>query len=220
MRSADQLFALIAVVALGGCATVSLDTPPVAPAPAAAAAAPAPAPVAPPAPPAVDPAAQRAFDEARRQLVAGRADLAQRGFEALTRSHPDLPGPHANLGLIARQAGRLDEAAQALETATRLGPRQPSYWNQLGITYRQQGRFVQAREAYERALDASEDYAPAVLNLGILHDLYLGNAAQALGLYERYLSLVPGGDAEVNKWVIDLKNRKPAPVAANQKEPR
>jgi hypothetical protein len=59
-----------------------------------------------------------------------------------------------------------------------------------------------------------------VLNLGILHDLYLGNAAQALGLYERYLSLVPGGDAEVNKWVIDLKNRKPAPVAANQKEPR
>jgi tetratricopeptide (TPR) repeat protein len=219
MRSADQLFALIAVVALGGCATVSLDTPPVAPAPAAAAA-PAPAPVAPPAPPAVDPAAQRAFDEARRQLVAGRADLAQRGFEALTRSHPDLPGPHANLGLIARQAGRLDDAAQALETATRLGHRQPSYWNQLGITYRQQGRFVQAREAYERALDASEDYAPAVLNLGILHDLYLGNAAQALGLYERYLSLVPGGDAEVNKWVIDLKNRKPAPVAANQKEPR
>jgi tetratricopeptide (TPR) repeat protein len=168
----------------------------------------------------VDPAAQRAFDEARRQLVAGRADLAQRGFEALTRSHPDLPGPHANLGLIARQAGRLDEAVKALETATRLGPKQPSYWNQLGITYRQQGRFAQAREAYERALDADDHYAPAVLNLGILHDLYLGNAAQALGLYERYLSLVPGGDAEVNKWVIDLKNRKPAPVAANQKEPR
>lgn len=203
---------------LGGCATVRLDTPPApAPAPATAAVA-APAPAAPPAPPAVDPAAQRAFDDARRQLVAGRADLAQRGFEALTRSHPDLPGPHANLGLIARQAGRLDDAAKALETATRLGPRQPSYWNQLGITYRQQGRFEQARQAYERALQARDDYAPAVLNLGILHDLYLGNPTQALGLYERYLSLVPGGDAEVNKWVIDLKNRRPAPVAAHRKE--
>lgn len=195
---------------LGGCATVSLDTPP---APALA-----PAAAAPPAPPAVDPAAQRAFDDARRQLVAGRADLAQRGFEALTRSHPDLPGPFANLGLIARQAGRLDEAAQALETATRLGPTQASYWNQLGITYRQQGRFEQARQAYERALQARDDYAPAVLNLGILHDLYLGNPTQALGLYERYLSLVPGGDAEVNKWVIDLKNRRPAPVAVHRKE--
>ena len=53
-----------------------------------------------------------------------------------------------------------------------------------------------------------------MLNLGVLHDLYLGHPAEALGLYERYLALSPAGDAQVGKWVADLKNRLPKPVAA------
>ena len=57
-----------------------------------------------------------------------------------------------------------------------------------------------------------------MLNLGILHDLYLGDGARALALYDRYLALSPGGDATVSKWVADLRRRKPAPVALNEKE--
>ena len=48
-----------------------------------------------------------------------------------------------------------------------------------------------------------------MLNLGILHDLYLRDGKRALELYDRYLALSPGGDATVAKWVADLKNRKP-----------
>ena len=43
----------------------------------------------------VDAAAQRSFDEARRALAAGQFPQAERGFLGLTKSHPQLAGPHA-----------------------------------------------------------------------------------------------------------------------------
>ena len=237
MRSADDttryttrgaVAALALALALAGCASVG---PPVEAlklamsgiAGGAAPSEPAPAPAvasvsAEPAQAAIDPAVQRAYDDALRALREGRVAQAERGFRDLAGSHPELGGPHANLGLILRQAGRLDESAAALEKAVQASPRQPVYFNQLGITYRMQGRFAQAREAYEQAIALDPNYAAAQLNLGILHDLYLGDGARALALYDRYLALSPGGDATVSKWVADLRHRKPAPVALNEKE--
>lgn len=141
-------------------------------------------------------------------------DDAERGFKSLIQFHPELGGPHANLGVIYRQAGKLPEAVAALEQATRASPRQPVYFNQLGITYRMQGQFAKAREAYERAIDLDASYAAPVLNLAILHDLYLWDPKRAAEHYDRYLALTPGGDATVTKWVADLKNRKPAAAAS------
>jgi tetratricopeptide (TPR) repeat protein len=230
MRSADTLQRLLtaaALAALAGCSTLGdsvkmiQDTvvtpvanaiaPPAAPA-AAAAAASAPAPVKVEAP--VPPAAQRAFDDALRALRAGRTDDAERGFKAVAQSNPELGGPHANLGVIYRQAGKLPESAAALERAVKASPEQPLYFNQLGITYRHQGQFAKARSAYE--LDAN--YAAAQLNLGILFDLYLRDGARALESYDRYMTLSGGKDTTVAKWVTDLKNRKPAPNNAAAKK--
>ncbi|MEO8154861.1 MAG: tetratricopeptide repeat protein [Rhizobacter sp.] len=163
---------------------------------------------------AVPPAAQRAFDDARRAMRAGRMEEAERGFKSVVQFHPELGGPHANLGLIYRQAGKLPEAVAELEAAVKASPRQAVYFNQLGITYRLQGQFAKAREAYERAIDLDANYAAATLNLGILSDLYLWDGKRALELYDRYLALSPGGDATVTKWVADLKNRKTAQAAA------
>ena len=167
---------------------------------------------------AVSPQAQRAFDDATRVLRGGNAADAERRFRSLAQAHPELPGPHANIGLIQRQAGKLPEAVSALETAVKLSPRQPVYWNQLGITYRQAGQFAKSREAYEKAIGLDPGYSAAVLNLGILHDLYLNDGARALELYGRYLLMQPSGDATVTKWVADLKNRKPAPITVSRKE--
>jgi Flp pilus assembly protein TadD len=162
----------------------------------------------------VRPEARQAFDAALAALRANRTADAERAFRALVRSDPDLAGPHANLGFIARRAGRLPEAVEELGRAVALGARQPATWNELGIAEREQGEFAKARSAYEHALAVDPSYAPAVLNLGILQDLYLGDGDAALTLYNRYLALTPAGDAPVTKWVADLNNRKPASARA------
>lgn len=221
MRSADTsrwaLLIVLCCAVVAGCS--STPASPAEPAPAAPPAANAPAPVAaaeiklePEA--AIPPAAQRAFDDARRAMRAGRMDEAERGFKSVVKLQPELGGPHANLGVIYRQANKLPEAVAELELAVRASPHQPVYFNQLGITYRFQGQFAKAREAYERAVDLDANYAAATLNLGILNDLYLWDGKRALELYDRYLALTPGGDTTVTKWVADLKNRNKAAQAA------
>lgn len=166
----------------------------------------------------VSPAVQRAYDSARQALAAGRTPEAERGFVALTKSNPELAGPYANLGVIHRQAGRTADAVAALEKAVQLSPQRAELHNQLGITYRTAGDFARAKASYEQANALNAAYAPAVLNLGILYDLYLWDGARALELYDRYLQLTPGGDAQVQRWVSDLRNRTTQKSAPQRKE--
>jgi tetratricopeptide (TPR) repeat protein len=101
------------------------------------------------------------------------------------------------------------ERGDAVPASTTPGPAgQAARLNQQGIDYRQKGQFAQAREAYEKAIALDPGYATPILNLGILQDLYLGDAPAALALYQRYQSLSPAGDALVAKWVAELKIRK------------
>ena len=156
----------------------------------------------------IAPATQRAYDDALALMRAGHAADAERLFRALTQSDPDLAGPHANLGVLARQAGHAGVAVTELEKATTLAPGMAVAWNQLGLAYRQNGDFAKAKGAYEHALSIDPNYATAVLNLGVLDDLYLGDGAHALELYTRYLALTPAGDPVVAKWLADVKNRQ------------
>lgn len=224
----QTLCAMTVAVLLSGCGSVGVrlrsalpgaSAPASAPAQAASATAPQPDAGAIAAPKAastgpIAPATQRAYDDALALMRAGHAADAERGLRALTRSDPDLAGPHANLGVLARQAGRLPEAVTELEKATALAPGLAVAWNQLGLAYRQSGEFTKARAAYDSALAIAPNYATAVLNLGVLEDLYLGDSARALELYTRYLALTPAGDPVVTKWIADVKNRKPAGAAS------
>ena len=233
MRSAERLpHALVVAAAaalLAGCGSVGFRLPgtgvasadaaasapmaaastPVAPVAAKAIATAAPASTGP-----IAPATQRAYDDALALMRAGHPADAERGFRALVQSNPELAGPHANLGVIARNAGHLPEAVSELEKATALAPGLAAAWNQLGLAYRQSGEFTKARDAYDHAIAIDPNYASAVLNLGVLEDLYLAEPAKALELYTRYLALTPAGDPVVTKWVADVKNRKPAGATA------
>jgi tetratricopeptide (TPR) repeat protein len=173
--------------------------------------------VAKPDPAPIAPAVQRAFDDARQALASGRLVEAERGFSALTKSSPELAGPYANLGVIHRQAGRTAEAVAALEKAVQLSPQRADLANQLGLAYRTAGDFAKARASYERSIALDASYGAAVLNLGILHDLYLWDGARALELYERYIQLEPN-DAQVKRWITDLRNRTTQKDAAQRKE--
>ncbi|MFZ2988570.1 MAG: hypothetical protein WA086_11285, partial [Ideonella sp.] len=80
--------------------------------------------------------------------------------------------------------------------------------NRAAIALREQGQFAEAAQAWTTLQDAAPPYPAAVLNLGLLYDLYLAKPAVALAQYERYLTLVPEGDAQVAKWITELKSRK------------
>ena len=80
------------------------------------------------------------------------------------------------------------------------------------------GASAKAKASYEQSIALDGIYAPAVLNLGILYDLYLWDGARALELYDRYLQLTPGGDEQVKRWVSDLRNRSTQKSAAQRKE--
>jgi Flp pilus assembly protein TadD len=209
----NALVSAALLLGLGACSTVPKPGEMVDRAAAVSATATAAAAAVAPAPP-IAAETQAQFDRALQAQRAGRGDEALRLWTALAQAHPELGGVHANIGLIHRQAGRNAEAVAALEVATKASPTQPRFFNELGIAYRVNGQFAKAQQAYESALALDTNHAAALLNLGILHDLYLGNGAKALELYERYLSLAPGGDAAVTKWAADLRQRKAVPLAA------
>ena len=158
--------------------------------------------------PAVNPAVQRDFAGALSAMKLGRYQDAERMLLALTRAHPELSGPYANLGIVYFRLGKMPEAAEALEKAIAINPDRAAYHNQLGIVYRQSGQLDKAREAYARALQIDSHYLNTHLNLGILYDLYLQEHGKALQHYERYQALLPSADAQVNKWIVDLKQRQ------------
>lgn len=166
----------------------------------------------------ITPAVQGAFDAAREALAAGRTAEAERGFLALTKSNPELSGPHANLGVIHRQAGKTADAVADLEKAVQLSPLRAELHSQLALAYRMNGDFAKARASYEQAIALDAAYAPAVLNLGILYDLYLWDGERALELYDRYMQLTPAGDEQVKRWISDLRNRSQKKSAAQRKE--
>lgn len=152
-------------------------------------------------------AVQLAYDQALAHLMAGRYKEAEQALRNLTKTAPELSGPHANLGIVYLRTGRTKEAIEALNRAIQLNPRRAVYYNELGIVYRQEGKFDDARRNYLRALDADPDYALAHLNIAILYDLYLQEPKEALSHYLRYQQLLPKEDAVVAKWIIELQRR-------------
>lgn len=157
--------------------------------------------------PDANPVVQREFSGALRAIKLGHYEEAERGLLALTRTNPELSGPYANLGIVYYRLGKMSEATEALQRATAINSDRASYYNQLGIVYRQSGQFDKARAAYDKALRIDPDYPGAHLNIGILYDLYLQDVPKALLHYERYQSLRPPADAQVSKWIVDLKRR-------------
>jgi tetratricopeptide (TPR) repeat protein len=168
--------------------------------------------------PAPDLLAQQMFDGALQALKAGKVAEAEQTLSTIARTHPELGGASANLGLIHRQAGRLPQALEAFDKAIAANPDQAAYHAQRGLTLREMGRFEDAKAAYEKALQVNPDYALAALNLGVLLDLYMGDAPGAMAQFQRYLALTPSGDPAVTKWVAELKNRK-TEAAPAPKEP-
>ncbi|HEU0224214.1 MAG TPA: tetratricopeptide repeat protein [Steroidobacteraceae bacterium] len=119
---------------------------------------------------------------------------------------PDATAVHIDLGIAYGRIGQLDRAEASLLRALELNSQHPVAYNELGMVQRRLGRYAEARASYEKALAQFPDFHFAHRNLGILCDLYLGDAECALRHYGVYARTVPD-DAEVGKWIADLSAR-------------
>jgi tetratricopeptide (TPR) repeat protein len=128
----------------------------------------------------------------------------------MTEKMPRLTAAHIDLGIAYARTGDLDRAEGSLNKALESDPKQPVAYNELGMVQRRKGQFAKARKSYEAALAPSADFQYAHRNLAILCDLYLGDYTCAMEHYEAYSRIVPD-DAEVVKWIADLRNRARKP---------
>lgn len=155
------------------------------------------------------------FDQLARQdyklalgaMANNQFNVAERLLDPLAQKYPEYSPLQTNLAIIYFNTGRLDRAYEGFQEAVKRNSRDVVAYNYLGILHRQKGEFGKAMEYYKQALAVNPDYPNALLNAGILYDLYLGDKDKALASYERYQELTKGEDKEVGKWILDLRRQ-------------
>jgi Flp pilus assembly protein TadD len=155
-------------------------------------------------------------------MRAGNTTEAELEFQQIAVAYPEFAGADINLGILYRKTSRLEQSEQALRAAVERESANAVAWNELGVTLRMRGEFHDAADAYQHAITADAGFAPAYRNLGVLLDLYIGDAPGALAALEHYKELT-GEDKPVTGWIAELRQRTgkktPPPAAAPPGEP-
>lgn len=128
-------------------------------------------------------------DQAKAELTAftlRRANVAD-GWEKLGMAHLRA----AESGGIRSRPGELSAAEKAFNESVRLDPGKPDGLVGLGLTRLQRGRATEATQCFKSVLTNQPACGPALLNLAIVCQQYLGERQAALEYYRKYLSIKP-----------------------------
>ena len=101
--------------------------------------------------------------------------------------------------------GNVDLARTRLDERISAAPDDCHALVQRGLLERQQLGFRAAEADYQACLAVTPGFLPAILNLGILYELYLGEPEKALAQYRTYQALAP--ESRVASWIAVLERR-------------
>ncbi len=137
----------------------------------------------------------------------GQLEDAKEAYIEILEARPALINPRFNLAQIALLEEKNDDAEAALAEVLKQKPDHKQALNLKGVLARESGKFEASEAFYRQSLAADPSYLPAIRNLAILLDLYLGRLQEALPLYEQYQSMLDKPDSQVKDWIFDLKRR-------------
>jgi len=131
-----------------------------------------------------------------------RMDPAKLEFTTYTLRRPNAVEGWLKLGSAQLRSARVEPQSRELLTAERsftealrLSALNPEALNGIGLTRLERSRPREAVQYFEAALRQQKDYAPALLNLGVVAQVYLNNRELALQKYRDYLALPVRGAA-------------------------
>jgi len=150
---------------------------------------------------------QKLFDAALVAFAAQDFSKAESLLVEVTTKQPELSGPWVNLGQVYIQRNQIEAAGTAYRKAIEVNANNCAAYTQLGVLSRQAGDFESAEQYYTSCLKRIPGYKDALLNLGILYDLYLGRLSEALLAYQRYQELEAEPSRRIAGWVVDLERR-------------
>jgi predicted Zn-dependent protease len=161
----------------------------------------------------VSPEIQSQFAKALDLMQQNKTDEAKSLLEAITKSHPTLAGPWVNLGIIYLRTHQLERALESLQNAVAQSPSTSDAYLLLAHAQRNSGKFQDAEKTLKNGLERFPHHTELSYNLAILYDLYLNNTASAIAQYEHYQEQQKEPDANVTKWLEELRTRSQQEVS-------
>lgn len=131
-----------------------------------------------------------AFEQARKDVEAGRFDQAFTLCEQVTQVRPDHPRAWHILGFIHLQRGNTTRALEALETSLRQGSTNPLMLMHLGIARGTDKDVEGSIDALQKAVEREPKLAPAHFNLGLSLSK-AGRLDDAAAAFRSTLALAP-----------------------------
>lgn len=156
---------------------------------------------------AAEEARQKNFSEALKSLSEGDTERARALLLEIVEARPDSTGALLNLGIIAEREAQPEIAREYFERVLEVDPANVHALNRSAVLARKAGEFDLARSRYLKAIDERPDYAPSLLNLAILLDIYLRLPGEALPYYRRYGEAAPEPHPRLEDWIFDARNR-------------
>lgn len=159
---------------------------------------------------AAEPAVKKLTEDDTRSYQKALESLGQEPEDALqlltelAQNYPLNAAIKTNLALAHYQCGEHQQALEVSDKAIQLDTDIAENYNLRGLILMEQNRFSEAEKAFLAALERNPRLALAHYNLGLLHDVYFQNIAEALRHYELYLAAYPK-DTDTAAWIEQLK---------------